>query len=108
TARLVAAWGEPAAWAGTARVGGSLELPAEVVGHMLLAEFVVHGWDLGQAIGHRVEWDHELLRRLLDGVTRMADQARAMGAFGPEVPVPDSAPTLDRLLGMTGRVPARR
>ena len=28
-----------------------------------------------------------------------------MGIFGPEVTVPDGAPTLDRLLAATGRAP---
>lgn len=103
--RLVAAWGEPGAWEGVTSMGGSARLPAPMVGHMLLCEFVVHGWDLGKAIGHRVEWDQGLLRALLEGVARTAEQGRAMGAFGPEVPVPASAPLLDRLLGLTGRVP---
>ncbi|WP_245721908.1 hypothetical protein [Nocardia crassostreae] len=28
------------------------------------------------------------------------------GLFGPVVPVPDNAPTLDKVLGLTGRDPA--
>ena len=30
---------------------------------------------------------------------------RALGVFGPRVPVPDDAPFLDRPLGLTGRDP---
>ncbi|MEW2359200.1 hypothetical protein AB0881_35930, partial [Spirillospora sp. NPDC029432] len=32
-----------------------------------------------------------------------AEMGRRYGAFGPEVKVPESAPLLDRLLGMDGR-----
>jgi hypothetical protein len=34
------------------------------------------------------------------------EQGRATGMYGPEVAVPAGAPTLDRILGLTGRDPA--
>ncbi|MET9257785.1 hypothetical protein [Streptomyces sp. NPDC003717] len=34
------------------------------------------------------------------------DLARQMGMYGPEVAMPATAPTLDRVLGLTGRDPA--
>ena len=34
------------------------------------------------------------------------EQGRKMGLYGPEVAVPADAPTLDRILGLTGRDPA--
>jgi uncharacterized protein (TIGR03086 family) len=48
---LVTAWSEPSAWEGTTRVGGPQELPAAMIGGMVLAEVVVHGWD--HRPGHR-------------------------------------------------------
>ena len=36
-----------------------------------------------------------------------AEEWRAIGVFGPAVAVPDGAPLLDRLLGLTGRDPGR-
>jgi hypothetical protein len=35
----------------------------------------------------------------------MAEEWRAIGVFGKAVPVPDDAPLLDRVLGLTGRDP---
>ena len=50
--------------------------------------------------------------RLVEGMWAMvspqAEAWRAMGVFGPAVPVPDDAPLLDRLLGVTGRAPRPR
>ena len=102
---VVAAWGEPAAWRGTTRLGGPTELPADMVGGMVLGELVVHGWDLARATGQPVSWDGEVLAVLLDEVAKTAEQGRAMGVYGPAVPVPDSAPPLHRVLGLTGRNP---
>jgi hypothetical protein len=34
------------------------------------------------------------------------EQGREMGMYGPEIAVPVDAPTLDRILGLTGRDPA--
>lgn len=102
---VVAAWSQPAAWAGTASLGRSAELPASMVGAMALGELVVHGWDLARAIGQTPGWDDDVVAFLLEEVRKTADQGRAMGAYGPEVPVPPTASALDRLLGLTGRDP---
>ena len=49
-AALADAWKDPAAWEGMTRAGG-VELPAEVMGNVALAEVVIHGWDVARAIG---------------------------------------------------------
>ena len=103
---MVAAWSDPSAWVGMTSMGGSGGLPAAMVGGMAVGELVVHGWDLGRALGRSPEWDRELLAFLHPEVSAVAETGRQMGVFGPEVAVAETAPTLDRILGVTGRDPA--
>jgi uncharacterized protein (TIGR03086 family) len=103
--RLVTAWGEPDAWEGTTQMGGPMPLPALMIGGMVLSELVVHGWDLARAIGHVPRWDDEVLDVVYQEVDKTAEQGRDMGAYGPRILVPDTAPVLDRILGLTGRDP---
>ncbi|MFC4123305.1 TIGR03086 family metal-binding protein [Nocardia rhizosphaerae] len=102
---LAEAWRDPAAWQGVTRMGGPTELPAPLVGGMVVGELVVHGWDLARAVGATVRWEPELLDRVLDETAATAAQGRAMGIYGPEVPVSSDAPPIDRVLGLTGRDP---
>lgn len=103
--RTVASWDEPRAWEGVTYMGGPTEMPAALVGGMIVGELVVHAWDLAQATGQHVSWDGDLLEYLHDQVAKTADQGRQLGIYGPEVAVPAAAPTLDRILGLTGRDP---
>ncbi|GAA0911692.1 TIGR03086 family metal-binding protein [Virgisporangium aurantiacum] len=107
-AALTAAWSEPAAWTGVTRLGGPMELPAAMIGGMVLGEVVVHGWDLAVATGQRPEWPAEVLECTHEEVAKTAEQGRAMHVYGPAVAVPDDAPLLDRILGLTGRDPKWR
>lgn len=100
-----AAWKEPTAWEGITQMDG-MELPASLVGGMLVGELVVHGWDIARASGQEPVWEDELLTYLHAQVAATAAQGREMGVYGPEVPVPDSASILDRILGLTGRDPS--
>lgn len=102
---IVGAWSQPAAWVGTTRMGGPMELPAPMVGGMVLGELVVHGWDVARSTGQVPSFDEELIVYVLDEVAQTAALGRHLGIYGPEVAVPQSAPTLDRVLGMTGRDP---
>lgn len=104
--RLVAAWSRPEAWEGTTHMGGPMEMPADLVGGMVVGELVVHGWDLARATGQHPAWDDDLLVWLAAEVARTADVGRQMGVYGPEVAVPADAPPLDRALALTGRDPA--
>jgi uncharacterized protein (TIGR03086 family) len=104
-AQLAEAWSEPAAWTGVTRMVGPTESPAAMIGGMVLAEIVVHGWDLASATGQHPTWPATLLEPLHDEVAKTAEMGREMGAYGPAVAVPDDAPILHRILGLTGRDP---
>jgi uncharacterized protein (TIGR03086 family) len=104
--RTAATWSAPDAWEGATRIIGPDETPAAVIGHMIVTELVVHSWDLAAATDQKLALDDDLLADLYEQVAAGAEQGRQMGVYGPEVPVPASAPTLDRILGLTGRDPA--
>jgi uncharacterized protein (TIGR03086 family) len=105
-ADVVDAWSDPAAWTGTTSMGAPEQMPAAVIGGMVLGELVVHGWDLARAAGVRPRWSDEVLAATLDAAVGMAPMGRDMGIFGPEVAVPADAPRLDRVLAVLGRDPA--
>lgn len=104
--RTVAAWSEPGAWEGLTQLGGPMEMPASLVGGMVVGELVVHGWDLAMATGQQPAWDDDVIGYVYEEVAKNAEFGREMGVYGPAVEVPASAPTLDRVLGLTGRDPA--
>jgi uncharacterized protein (TIGR03086 family) len=101
------AWADPAAWEGETLMG-TTPMPAEVVGPLMLAEFVLHGWDLARAIGAPYDVPAELGEATLAAVQPVAQMGRDGGWYGPEVPGPPDAPAFDRALGLTGRDPAWR
>jgi uncharacterized protein (TIGR03086 family) len=102
---LAAAWDDPGAWDGMTAAGG-LDLPGEVAGMISLDEVVIHGWDLAVATGQPYEVDPASLAALHGFVEQfVGDGPPREGLFGPQVPVPDDAPLLDRVLGLTGRDP---
>jgi uncharacterized protein (TIGR03086 family) len=83
-----------------------MEMPASLVGGMVVGEMVIHGWDLGRGTGHDPGWDDDLLIYLYEEVAKNAEYGRQIGVYGPEVPVPAGSSPLDRVLGLTGRDPA--
>ena len=102
---LVEGWSDPDAWTGVTRMGSDHELSASLVGGMVAAELVVHGWDLARATDQRPTWDDDVVEFVRGEVAGTARQGRDIGVYGPEVIVPDDASPLDRLLGLTGRDP---
>ncbi len=105
---LADAWRDPKAWTGMTQAGG-IDLPGEVAGLVALDELVIHGWDVARASGQSFDCEPELLEALHGFVAQFDDPAQeseSEGLFGPAVPVPDTAPLLDRVLGLTGRDPA--
>jgi len=103
---LAEAWREPAAWTGMTMAGG-IDLPGELAGIITLDELVVHGWDVARTTGQDFDQDRESLEAVYGFVKQFssAGEDARKGMFGPEVAVPDDAPLLDRLLGLTGRDP---
>jgi uncharacterized protein (TIGR03086 family) len=105
---MAEAWRDPEAWTGMTGAGG-VELPGEVAGHVALDELVVHGWDVARATGQDFTIDDAALTAIQPFVASFSDPANADPAlFGPPVPLPDDAPLLDRVIGLTGRDPAWR
>ena len=81
-------------------------MPSRAIGGMIVIEMSVHAWDLASATGQTLTLDEDLLAYLHEEVTASAEMGRQYGVYGPEVAVPASASTLDRILGLTGRDPA--
>lgn len=108
-AQLAAAWSDEKAWSGMTRAGG-LDMPGEVAGRVATNEVVVHGWDIAAATGQDYSCEADLLEVAYTFVQSAVAQNPdgSPGLFGPPVEVPDNAPLLDRLIGLTGRDPAWR
>jgi uncharacterized protein (TIGR03086 family) len=106
-AALADAWGKDDAWVGMTEAGGQ-DLPAEVAGLVALNEVIVHGWDIAVASGQNYTCEDHLVEAAQGfvGASVAENPNGSPGLFGPPVPVPDGAPALDRLLGLTGRDPA--
>lgn len=108
-ASLAAAWRDEGAWTGMTQAG-PVDLPGDVAGLVALDEVVVHGWDVAAASGQEFTCEPELLEATYGFVlASVAENPNGSpGLFGPPVPVPDDAPLLDRLIGLTGRDPSWR
>lgn len=106
-AALADAWRDPEAWTGRTKAGG-VDLPGEAAGIVALDELVVHGWDVARASGQAYDVDPASLEAVHGFVAQFSEQgqeAARAGLFGPVVEVPDDAPLLDRVIGLTGRDP---
>jgi uncharacterized protein (TIGR03086 family) len=103
------AWKNEAAWSGMTEAGG-VHMPGEVAGLVTLDEVVVHGWDVAVSSGQSFTCHPDLLEATYGFVRQSVAENPdgTPGLFGPPVPVPDDAPRLDRLIGLTGRDPAWR
>lgn len=87
---------------------GDSAMPGEMALGMILWEYQVHGWDLARATGQ--PWsppEAAALESLAFAPGMLTDDYQGEGkAFAEPVPVADSAPPLQRLLGLSGRDPA--
>ena len=62
-------------------------------------------YDIARWIGADTKMPPALVEAMWDELAPEMDTWRAMGVYGPEVPVPADAPLQDRLLGRSGRDP---
>jgi uncharacterized protein (TIGR03086 family) len=101
------AWASsPEAWEGnTSLTGSSPGMQSAYIGGMIFGECIIHGWDLAVATGQRPEFAPELVEAAYEGLVPIAEMGRQYEAFGAEVPVPETAPLIERLLGLSGRDP---
>src|SRR5580693_6580854 len=103
-AKAVDAWSEPEAWAGDRNVMGSAT-PAADIAAMLIAEMVLHGWDIAEATGQDYRCDDAVARNVLKTVEAQGEMFRQYQGFAAIVPVPDDATAFDRALALSGRDP---
>ncbi|MGJ3509099.1 TIGR03086 family metal-binding protein [Enemella sp. A6] len=87
-------------------IGGGA-MPGDMALSMILAEYIVHGWDLARATGQpwhpdpgAVTASYEFLQGMVTPEYRGPD-----GMFGDEVAVSETADELTKLIGFTGRNP---
>jgi uncharacterized protein (TIGR03086 family) len=81
------------------------DTPAPEYIYQLLADHLVHSWDLAAAIGADPRLDGDAVGFCAGWFTDREDMYRAGGAIGPRVPVPEEASTQDRLIAAFGRDP---
>jgi uncharacterized protein (TIGR03086 family) len=74
---------------------------------ILIAEYVLHGWDLAVATGQRVRYSNDEAERGLSAMQAMLKPEYRGQGFEAEVAVPDDASALDRLVAFSGRDPQR-
>lgn len=103
--RAVAAWSDPAAWTRELNVMGT-PTPSAGVGALLLAEMVLHGWDVAQATGQDYHCDGPVLAAAAQAVDDNAELFRQYQGFAAPVALPAGASAFDRLLAASGRDPA--
>ncbi|MGH3797516.1 MAG: hypothetical protein ACRDSP_21825 [Pseudonocardiaceae bacterium] len=75
----------------------------------MLDELVIHGWDVARASDQTYDCDRALLDAVQGFVAQFSGpghEAEREGLFGPVVEIPDDAPLLDRVIGLSGRDPA--
>lgn len=82
-------------------------MPTEMALGMILAEYIVHGWDLAVSTGQTWTPNDDDVDAALDFMSSaLTPDAQGPGKdFASRVPVAETAPTLDQLLGVTGRNP---
>ena len=77
----------------------------DAVGQFVVADILIHTWDLARAAGLDETLDAELVHDVLAGMEPLDAMLRSSGQFGPRVDVPRGADEQTRLIAFTGRQP---
>lgn len=103
--RTLAAWQQRGSLDGTVFLPMGFEMPADLAIVIVTLDALVHGWDLGRAIGADTEIDPALAEAALEAAQGfVSDQLRGT-AFGAAIDVPADASPTDRLVAFLGRRP---
>jgi uncharacterized protein (TIGR03086 family) len=105
--RAVDAWADPAAWEREIDVMGSAT-PAGDIAALLIAELVLHGWDLAVATGQEYHCDDAVAAVVLRAVQEQGELFRQYQGFAQPVTIPADAPVFHQALALSGRDPGTR
>lgn len=101
---LASALQDPANLEGTVEAFGGM--PKQGVAGMIIADLLIHSWDLARSIGADDALPAEAVESTLMGLRRMPEEMlRSDTMFGPPVEVAADASAQDQLLGFVGRRP---
>jgi uncharacterized protein (TIGR03086 family) len=103
--RALAAWADPAVWDSELDLMGT-KTPASEVGGLIIAELVLHGWDLATATGQDYAVSDRAAEAALRAVEANAGLFRQYKGFAEPVPMAADATARDRVLALSGREPA--
>lgn len=79
------------------------DIPGSDYTMQLLADHVIHAWDLARAIGADERLDPQLVQMCHDVLAPQEEMLRGSGVYGDKVDVPDGADVQTKLLAITGR-----
>ena len=101
---MAAALQDPANLEGTVEQFG--DMPKQGLAGLVIADLLLHSWDLARSIGADETLPAEAAESTLMGLQRMPDpMLRGENMFGPAIEVADDASAQDKLLAFTGRQP---
>lgn len=100
-----AAWLEPGATRRRVHLSYGQD-EASSYGWQMTVDLAVHAWDLATAIGAEQPIRPDLADDLLHRLAPLVPAWQGSGLFAPPVPVPEHAPSVDRLVALLGRQPS--
>lgn len=102
-AALIEAFSQPGAFerSVTVPIGN---VPGVVALHLRVTEILVHGWDAATATGQVAEFPEDIVEaELTFSRGKLGDIPPGLVPFGPQQPVDDDAPAIQRLVACLGR-----
>ncbi len=81
------------------------EMPGEAAMSVIVADVLVHAWDVAAGAGVEFDVSDEMAEWALATWKQVVPPEGRQGGFADVIPVTDDAPALDRLLGYVGRQP---